>query len=64
MADKVITVEIDGDGNFSLDLEGFKGKGCKDIAKLFEQMGKVKSEVIKTDYNQEQPNRNTIKAGQ
>jgi hypothetical protein len=64
MSEKIITVEIDDKGDFSLDLEGFKGKGCKDIAKLFEQMGKVKSEVIKTDYNQEQPNKNVVKAGQ
>jgi len=63
MADKIVTVEIDGDGNFSLDLEGFKGKGCKDVAKAFEAMGKVKSETIKSDYHKEQPNVNKLNVG-
>lgn len=44
MSDKMITIDIDQEtGNFSLDLDGFHGKGCKDVAKLFEQMGKVTS---------------------
>lgn len=50
MAEKTIEVTIDKEGNFKLDLNGFKGKGCKDIAKQFEKMGKVNSEDIKSDY--------------
>ena len=33
MQEKLITVEIDENGNSSLDLEGFHGKGCGDVAK-------------------------------
>ncbi len=36
MAEKTITIEIDEDGNSSLDLNGFQGKGCSDIAKLLQ----------------------------
>ena len=63
MADKIITVEIDDKGDFSLDLEGFKGKGCKELAKAFEAMGKVKSETIKSDFHKEQPNQNKLNVG-
>ena len=35
MQGKVITVEIDENGNSSIDLEGFQGQGCGDVAKDF-----------------------------
>ena len=35
MQEKVITVEIDENGNSSIDLEGFHGQGCGDVAKDF-----------------------------
>ena len=35
MQEKLITVEIDENGNSSIDLEGFQGQGCGDIAKDF-----------------------------
>lgn len=36
MAEKTITIEIDEAGNSSLDLNGFQGKGCGDVAKLLQ----------------------------
>jgi hypothetical protein len=33
MAEKTITIEIDEAGNSSLDLNGFQGKGCGDVAR-------------------------------
>jgi hypothetical protein len=36
MKEKTITIEIDEQGNSSLDLEGFQGKGCSDIARAFQ----------------------------
>ena len=33
MQEKLITVEIDEKGNSSIDLEGFHGQGCGDVAK-------------------------------
>ena len=35
MQEKLITVEIDENGNSSLDLKGFQGQGCGDVAKDF-----------------------------
>ena len=35
MQEKLITVEIDENGNSSIDLEGFQGQGCGDVAKDF-----------------------------
>ena len=35
MQEKLITIEIDENGNSSIDLEGFHGKGCGDVAKDF-----------------------------
>jgi hypothetical protein len=35
MQEKLITIEIDENGNSSLDLEGFQGQGCGDVAKDF-----------------------------
>ena len=35
MQEKLITVEIDENGNSSIDLEGFHGQGCADVAKDF-----------------------------
>lgn len=35
MGEKIITIEIDDQGNSSLDLKGFQGKGCGDVAEAF-----------------------------
>jgi hypothetical protein len=32
MGEKTITIEIDEQGNSSIDLAGFHGKGCGDVA--------------------------------
>jgi len=32
MGERTITVEIDEQGNSSIDLHGFHGKGCGDVA--------------------------------
>lgn len=50
MAEQLVTIDIDKDGNFELGMDGFKGKGCKDIAKAFEKMGKVKTEELKPEF--------------
>ena len=36
MAEKTITIEIDEQGNSSLDLSGFQGKGCGEVAKAMQ----------------------------
>ena len=35
MQDKLIVIEIDEAGNSTIDLEGFQGPGCGDVAKDF-----------------------------
>jgi hypothetical protein len=35
MQEKLITIEIDEQGNSSIDLDGFNGRGCGDVAKDF-----------------------------
>ena len=36
MKEKTVVIEIDEQGNSSLDLTGFQGKGCADVAKDFQ----------------------------
>lgn len=36
MKEKTVVIEIDEHGNSSMDLEGFQGKGCGDVAKDFQ----------------------------
>ena len=42
MKEKKIVIEIDEQGNCSMDLEGFQGKGCADVAKDFHGNDAVK----------------------
>ncbi len=35
MQEKLIVIEIDESGNSSVDLSGFQGQGCGDVAKDF-----------------------------
>jgi hypothetical protein len=60
---KTVTVEIDADGNFTVDMAGFQGKGCKDVAKAFDAAGKVTKETLKPEYHQGGGNQNTITTG-
>lgn len=47
---RLVELEIDqATGDFTLDLTGFKGKGCKDVAKAFESLGKVTKDVTKPE---------------
>jgi hypothetical protein len=62
MAEKLITLEIeDATGKFELKTTGFKGKGCKDVAKHFEKLGTVESETHTPEYY-EQPTSTSVKA--
>ena len=64
MADQIVTIEIDAeDGTMSVDTENFHGQGCKAVHEAFESMGKVTKEVLKPEYYQASPNRNTLTTG-
>ena len=43
MKEKTVVIEIDEHGNCSIDLEGFNGKGCTDVAKDFQGSDVVKN---------------------
>lgn len=51
MAEKTITIEIDEAGNSSLDLNGFQGKGCGDVAKLFQGSDRIIQSDKKREYH-------------
>lgn len=51
MAEKTITIEIDEAGNSSLDLNGFQGKGCGDVAKLLQGSDRVIRSEKKRDFH-------------
>lgn len=55
MAEKIITVEVDKNGNFTVDVAGFQGKGCKAVVDAFSSVGKVVNEQTKPEYYQEGP---------
>ncbi|HET9215780.1 MAG TPA: hypothetical protein VFR18_02305 [Terriglobia bacterium] len=43
MKEKTVIIEIDEQGNSSIDLDGFHGKGCSDVAKDFQGQDALKS---------------------
>lgn len=50
MREKTITVEIDEQGNSSIDLTGFQGKGCTDVARALRAKDYVATEQVKREY--------------
>lgn len=50
MKEKTVTVVIDEQGNSSIDLEGFQGSGCADVAKDFQGSDAVKSTRNKREF--------------
>ena len=50
MQEKLITVEIDENGNSSIDLEGFQGQGCGDVAKDFRGGDSVTQSTKKREF--------------
>jgi hypothetical protein len=50
---KEVTVEIDpSTGDFTVDLTGFKGKGCDVVLSAFKQLGTTVKEIRKPEFNQ------------
>lgn len=50
MQERLIIVEIDEKGNSSIDLEGFHGQGCGDVAKDFRGGDSVTQSSKKREY--------------
>jgi len=51
VGEKIITIEIDDQGNSSLDLKGYQGKGCGDIAEAFRGADSLVVDRQKRDYH-------------
>lgn len=51
MDERTITVEIDEQGNSSIDLNGFHGKGCGDVAEALRGKDTVVLDRKKREYH-------------
>lgn len=59
---KIITVTIDEEGNPSVDLDGYQGKGCHAVQEGFERaLGKSTKVVRKPEYNKPCVNTNVVR---
>jgi len=50
MKQKTVTIEIDEQGNSSIDLAGFQGKGCGDVVKAFQSTDVVTKSHTKREF--------------
>ena len=53
MSEKTITIEIDEQGNSTLDLDGFQGKGCGDVARALQGSDDVTKSEKKREFHVE-----------
>lgn len=63
MPEKIVTFEIDNNGDFTVETEGFQGKGCQAIHDAVATMGKVTHEELKPEFYQGPGNNNTVSNG-
>ncbi len=47
---KTVTIEIDESGNSSLDLDGFEGQGCGDVARDFQGADAITTARTKREF--------------
>jgi hypothetical protein len=59
---KTVNVDIDSEGNLSVDIIGGIDGSCKAIADAFKKIGKVTKDVKKPEYYK-QPNQNKVQTG-
>ena len=53
MGEKMITIEIDEQGNSSLDLAGFQGRGCGEVAKALQGADAITKSRKKSEFHVE-----------
>ena len=51
MNEKTVTIEIDEHGNCAVDLAGFQGKSCEDVAKAFRAGDAVVKSRLKREFH-------------
>lgn len=59
---KTVNVDIDEEGNVSVDILGGVDSSCKAIADAFKKIGKVTKDVHKPEFYK-QPNQNKLNQG-
>lgn len=59
---KTVHVDIDEQGNVSVDIIGGTDSSCHDVTEAFKKLGKVVKDVKKPEYYR-QPNRTNIQSG-
>ena len=59
---KTINVDVDEEGNVSVDIIGGVDSSCHAVANAFKKLGKVTKDVKKPEFYR-QPNQNRINAG-
>jgi hypothetical protein len=59
---KKITIEITPDGESSIDLEGFHGKGCADVLKDFAGEDACKHVRSKREFHESEPQKERAKS--
>lgn len=52
MATEKIKVTVKKDGSLEYVVQGVKGKGCKELTKLIDQLGRVIESKTTSEYNQ------------
>lgn len=50
MEKRIVTIEIDEQGKSTVDLSGFEGRGCADVAKAFQGVDEVVEERAKREF--------------
>lgn len=60
MSEKTITVEIDEQGNSTLNLDGFQGKGCGEVAKALQGTDQVTKSEKKREFHVEEAVRQVV----
>jgi hypothetical protein len=60
---KIVKVTVDENGDFTVDLNGFHGRGCDAIIKAFGEESTVTKETHKREYGENQNVANTERLG-
>ena len=59
---KIITIEIDENGDQTVDLTGYHGKGCDAVAEVFgKAIGQTEKIVHKTEFNKPAVHKNMLR---
>jgi len=59
---QIVKIEVNDDnGEFSVDLTGFHGKGCDSIIAACAEIGAIKTHIHKTEFHEKEKATRTVK---